>query len=240
LPEADFASSEFPAADFPSEEMPATRARTRPAPPKTDAGRDRSDSRRKPGKGQSAPKGRSRKRDDDDWPSMEWDKLTDEQYWAQLSSDKPLAATARSAPPAGEARPAASKNGQARPAAREPKPAPTAQPTAPHARSRDLPGRKAANPQREAAPEREAVSRRDEAASRRVTERETVSRRETAAQRESGNGGRSAPAPAGAPCPGTTHRSPPLGRYPTPPAGQPSLAMLTSLASVAGALTMTR
>src|SRR5215471_4950511 len=115
LPEADFASGEFPAADFPSEEMPA--ARTRPAP-KTDPGRDRSDSRRRPGKGQNAPKGRSRKRDDDDWPSMEWDKLTDEQYWAQLSSDKPLATTARSAPPAGEpTRPAASKNGRPAPAA---------------------------------------------------------------------------------------------------------------------------
>ena len=80
--------------------MPAARTRTRPAPPKTDPGRDRSDSRRRPGKGQNAPKGRSRKRDDDDWPSMEWDKLTDEQYWAQLSSDKPLATAARSARPA--------------------------------------------------------------------------------------------------------------------------------------------
>ena len=27
---------------------------------------------------------------------MEWDNLTDEQYWAELSSDKPLATTARS------------------------------------------------------------------------------------------------------------------------------------------------
>ena len=170
LPEADFASSEFPAADFPSEEMPA--ARTRAAPPKTDPGRDRTDSRRRPGKGQNAPKGRSRKRDDDDWPSMEWDKLTDEQYWAHVSSDKPLAATARSAqpasearPPAGEPRPAASRNGHARPAARGPKPAPAAQPAAAHARSRDLPGRKAASPQREAAAEREPVSRREEAVS---------------------------------------------------------------------------
>src|SRR5215831_8144530 len=137
LPEADFASSEFPAADFPSEEMPAARARTRP--PKTDPGRDRSDSRRRPGKGQNAPKGRSRKRDDDDWPSMEWDKLTDEQYWAQLSSDKPLATTARSAPSAGEsARPAASQNGHPRSTASGRGPAPAAQPTAPHARSRDL------------------------------------------------------------------------------------------------------
>ena len=135
LPEEDFVSSEFPAADFPSEEMPAAPARTRQAPPKPDPGRDRSDSRRRPGKGQNAPKGRSRKRDDDDWPSMEWDKLTDEQYWAQLSSDKPLATTARSSQPAreprpaaGEARPAASRNGHARPAGGGPKPAPRPRP----------------------------------------------------------------------------------------------------------------
>jgi hypothetical protein len=240
LPEADFASSEFPAADFPSEEMPATRARTRPAPPKTDAGRDRPDSRRRPGKAQSAPKGRSRKRDDDDWPSMEWDKLTDEQYWAQLSSDKPLAAAARSAPPAGEARPAASKNGQARPAARGPKPAPTAQPTAPHARSRDLPGRKTASSQREAAPEREAVSRPDEAPARRVTERETASRREAAAQREAVTE-RLPARPRHQPAAAMPRNDTPVplrpDATPTPPAGQPSLAMLTSLASgPAGAL----
>jgi hypothetical protein len=37
--------------------------------------------------------------DDDDWPSTEWDKLSDEQYWAELSADKPLATTARSAQP---------------------------------------------------------------------------------------------------------------------------------------------
>ena len=35
--------------------------------------------------------------DDDDWPSTEWDKLSDEQYWAELSADKPLATTARTA-----------------------------------------------------------------------------------------------------------------------------------------------
>jgi hypothetical protein len=50
----------------------------------------------------SQPKARggrpSRKHDDDDdWPSTEWDKLSDEQYWAELSADKPLATTARSA-----------------------------------------------------------------------------------------------------------------------------------------------
>jgi hypothetical protein len=257
LPEADFASSEFPAADFPSEEMPAARNRTRPAPPETGPGRDRSDSRRRPGKGQNAPKGRSRKRDDDDWPSMEFDKLTDEQYWAQLSSDKPLATTARSAqpaseprPPAGEARPAAAKNGHARPAAGGRAPAPAARPTAPHARSRDLADRKPASPQRETAG-RQAVSRREEPVSRHEPERETVSRRETdreavsrrgaAAQREAVTERlpvrpRQQPSATAAP---RNDAPVPLrpDTTPTPPAGQPSLAMLTSLASgPAGAL----
>ncbi len=40
---------------------------------------------------------RSKHDDDDDWPSTEWDQLSDEQYWAELSADKPLSTTARSA-----------------------------------------------------------------------------------------------------------------------------------------------
>ena len=52
---------------------------------------------------------RSKHDDDDDWPSTEWDKLSDEQYWAELSADKPLATTARSAPrPAARPRPSRS------------------------------------------------------------------------------------------------------------------------------------
>ncbi|HTT52043.1 MAG TPA: hypothetical protein VMH35_11640 [Streptosporangiaceae bacterium] len=63
------------------------------------------------------------KHDDDDWPSTEWDKLSDEQYWAELSADKPLATTARSAqssspaPAAGQpARTAAARPARPRPA----------------------------------------------------------------------------------------------------------------------------
>jgi len=65
----------------------------------------------KPGKQRNQPKSRgkaSRKHDDeDDWPSTEWDKLSDVEYWAELSADKPLATTARTAQPATQARPAA-------------------------------------------------------------------------------------------------------------------------------------
>ncbi|HEY9242046.1 MAG TPA: hypothetical protein VIP48_08700, partial [Streptosporangiaceae bacterium] len=60
---------------------------------------------------------RSKHDDDDDWPSTEWDKLSDEQYWAELSADKPLATTARSAQ---SSSPSAAKPGRgqaARPAA---------------------------------------------------------------------------------------------------------------------------
>ena len=232
-PEEDFVSSEFPAADFPSGEMPA--ARTRSAPPKTGPGQDRSDSRRRPGKGQNAPKGRSRKRDNDDWPSMEWDKLTDEQYWAQLSSDKPLATTARSPQPAGEPRPAASSNGHARPGAGGPKPVPAAQPTAPYARPRDLADRKPASSQREAAAGRPAVSRREPEREMVSQGEEAVSRRAAAPQREAVTERlpvrpRQQTAAAAAP---RNDAPVPLrpDATPTPPAGQPSLAMLTSLAS---------
>jgi hypothetical protein len=232
FPAADFASAEFPAADFPSEEMPAPSPRGRPAPPQADPGRGRSDSRRRPAKGQDAPKGRSRqlrKRDDDDWPSMEWDKLTDEQYWAELSSDKPLATTARSPKPASEPTPAATRNGRPRPAAAKPKPpAPAA---GGHTRAREVPGRPARTslrepaPAREPAPMREPVTQEREAVSRRepVThEHDAVTERFPARPRQQ----RPAARPRG--------NMPPAARpdaTATPPGGEPSLAMLTSLAT---------
>ena len=184
----------FPAADFPSGETPAIRGRGRSAPPKTGPGQDRSDSRRRSAKGpkgQGTPKGRSRqqrKRDDDDWPSMDWDKLTDEQYWEQLSADKPLATTARSPQPASEPEPAPSRNGQSRPAAARPRSAaPASRPeasvasrpepsTAGHARTRGPADRDARTSSREAptqprevAARREAVTRPHEAAARHQT-----------------------------------------------------------------------
>jgi hypothetical protein len=70
----------------------------------------------------SQPKARgsrpSRKHDDDDdWPSTEWDKLSDEQYWAELSADKPLATTARTAQSNGSAAAKPARGPADRPAA---------------------------------------------------------------------------------------------------------------------------
>ena len=155
-PSGEFPSGSLPAADFPSGDLPATRARSRPAAPKAEPDRDRPDSRRKQAKAQHPPKGRSRpqrgKRDDDDeWPSMEWDKLSDEQYWAELSSDKPLA----SPKPDTEPKPAPAKNGQSRSATAKPSPSqPAPAPAAATASGRDLPSRKTPSPQREAVTER--------------------------------------------------------------------------------------
>jgi hypothetical protein len=182
LPVADFPSGEYPAADypsggfpsgplpvadFPSGDLPVTRSRSRSAPSKADTDAGRPDSRRKQPKSQNPPKGRSRpqrgKRDDDnEWPAMEWDKLSDEQYWAELSSDKPLS----SSQPAADPKPAPAKNGQSRsgaakakPAASQPAPAPSANPAA----GRDQAGRQAPGPQREAATERLPVRARQQA-----------------------------------------------------------------------------
>jgi hypothetical protein len=54
--------------------------------------------------------------DDDDWPSTEWDQLSDEQYWAELSADKPLATTARSAQSSSPAAPKPARSPAGRPA----------------------------------------------------------------------------------------------------------------------------
>ena len=47
---------------------------------------------------------RGRRNDDGDWPSTEWDKLSDADYWKEVASDKPLVTTARVAQPAQEPR----------------------------------------------------------------------------------------------------------------------------------------
>jgi hypothetical protein len=143
----------------------------------------------------------SKRGDDDDWPSTEWDKLSDEQYWAELSADKPLATTARTAQPAAakaapappKPQPVQPKPAQARPAAAKP-PRPAAAPAKP-------------------APDRESVApRRRDRQQDAPTEALPV---------------RSRPRPAAAPVGQTPPAQRPLPRE----AGEPSLAMLTSLAS---------
>lgn len=49
---------------------------------------------------------RGRRNDDGDWPSTEWDKLSDADYWKEVASDKPLTTTARTAQPAQQPHPA--------------------------------------------------------------------------------------------------------------------------------------
>ncbi len=101
--------------------------------------------------------------DDDDWPSTEWDKLSDEQYWAELSADKPLATTARSAQPSAPAAATPAKPSRATTpppesgrAPSRPQPAPGAEPTDPGRRRQpaDRPGRPARPGSRQGPPRR--------------------------------------------------------------------------------------
>ena len=59
---------------------------------------------------------RGRRNDDGDWPSTEWDKLSDADYWKEVASDKPLVTTARVAQPAPEPRSAPPARAGRRPA----------------------------------------------------------------------------------------------------------------------------
>ena len=131
-PSMDFApGGRYPSGDHPSAEFPAADYGAMDDP------RGRRESRRKPAPAPVGGRAKSRQRgkrdDDSDWPSTEWDKLSDEQYWAELSADKPLSSMARSAKtPNGTAK---ANGSQAKPAARETRPA---RPPAPE---RDLPNR---------------------------------------------------------------------------------------------------
>ena len=156
FPSADYPSMDFgPAGSYPSGDHPSVEFPVADYAAMGDR-RDRPDSRRKAAPAPAAGKSpRSRQRgkrdDDDDWPSSEWDKLSDEQYWAELSADKPLSTMARPpSRPAGNAAAAAPANGsaKAKPAARDPRPA---RPPAPE---RDLPSRNERSDQREPATER--------------------------------------------------------------------------------------
>jgi len=119
--------------DQPSVEFPAA----------MDGPRDRPDSRRSKAAGASAsgksrPRQRGKRDDDDDWPSSEWDKLSDEQYWAELSADKPLSTMARPSRPASDT--AANGSAKAKPGPRDSRPA--RPPASDRDLQRDLPSRK--------------------------------------------------------------------------------------------------
>lgn len=215
-PSVDFPSGPLAAAGYPSGDSPAVpastqrggRSRSKSGPGKNGSSRGQPESRRKPAKAQSPAKGRSRSKrdDDDDWPSTEWDKLTDEQYWAELSSDKPLS-MARPAQPASEPAAAGNRadygagNGTSRPANGKPKdaqgaltPAPASEP------ARELPSRRAPSPPREPVTERLPVRARPQPP---------------------------VPARAASGIPATSRAEATIPRV----AEEPSLAMLSSLAS---------
>src|SRR5260370_25029759 len=124
------------------------------------------------GRGAGAPpaagKGRSRqrgKRDDEDgWPSTEWDKVSDERYWAEGPADKPLSAMAKPSRPASDSGAKAPGNGSAKravmpPAAREPRPAKAPAPALPE---RGVPSRKGRTEPRQPVTERLPVRTRQQ------------------------------------------------------------------------------
>jgi hypothetical protein len=154
------AADDFPSADYPSMDFgPADSTGDHSSvefPAAVDDSRGRPDSRRKaasmPASGRSRSRQRGKRDDDDDWPSSEWDKLSDEQYWAELSADKPLSTMARPSKPASGAAAKAPANGGAAAAARDSRPA---RPSASgRDMQRDLPGRTERTGQREPATER--------------------------------------------------------------------------------------
>jgi len=139
------AADDFPSADYPSMDLgPAEGYATGDHPSvEFPAARDESrDSRRKAAPPPASSKSRSRQRgkrdDDDDWPSSEWDKLSDEQYWAELSADKPLSTMAR--PSRSTSKVAANGSAKAKSAPRDSRPA--RPPASDQDLQRDLPRRK--------------------------------------------------------------------------------------------------
>jgi hypothetical protein len=168
-PQRRHAGGDFPPADHPSMDFGPVGVRTSGEFPAADYGavdhpEDRPQSRRKgaSGNGKSKSRQRGKRNNDDDWPSTEWDKLSDEQYWAELSADKPLAAMAKPSRPASRSAAKAPVNGSAKraaepPAAREPRRARTPAPT-----ERDMPSRNERTEPREPVTERLPVRTRQQ------------------------------------------------------------------------------
>ncbi len=143
----DFPSADYPSMDFGPAESYATGDQPAVEFPATmDGSRDRPASRRKAegasASGKSKPRQRGKRDDDDDWPSSEWDKLSDEQYWAELSADKPLSTMARPSRPASDtaAKTPANGSAKAKPGPRDSRPA--RPPASDRDLQRDLPSRK--------------------------------------------------------------------------------------------------
>ena len=155
---------------------------------------------------------RSKHDDDDDWPSTEWDKLSDEQYWAELSADKPLSTTARSA----QSNSAQSSS----PAAGKPGRGPAARPTRTPRPDRDRaagPDRTAGRRGRDRAGQEDATQQLDTRPGSRSGARQPAGRpRGAQAPEAAGRDARAAGSRAGRPAPGrdyeTTERMPSRGR----------------------------
>lgn len=96
---ADYPSGDFEPVSISAQRAPATGSARSSQPA---ARRSQPDPAKgpEPGRNRSS---RGKRGDDDEWDSSEWDSLSDEQYWKQLSSDKPLATMARPAQPAPDA-----------------------------------------------------------------------------------------------------------------------------------------
>jgi hypothetical protein len=122
---------------------------------------DRDDSlpevRPRPGKGTSP--GKSKRDGDGDWPSTEWDELSDVDYWAELASDKPLTAS----PPPSSALPGRADRERDRGDARdEPDTGPTRADRRDRPERRDIGERRDTGDRRDPAERRENSERRDQ------------------------------------------------------------------------------
>jgi hypothetical protein len=247
----EFSPADYPPMDAPSDFPVAGKAaRTAPArsgPPKGRAAHSDGGSKGR------ARAHRGRHDDDDDWPSTEWDKLSDEQYWAEVSADKPLSSMnpppeATGPMPAPVTKPAPARNlparaGQPDAAAAETRAVkPAAAPLPAREPGRDRPGTKERTGPREAVTERLPVRRPARVPSRAAIEAPRPARpapvnavavNAAAVKPAPLNGAAANPAPVGAGAVGATRVSP-LPASAAPPVGPPSsgdqgLAMLADL-----------
>jgi hypothetical protein len=142
-PSVDFPAVDYDAMDYPED---------RPKPRRKAASAN----------GKSRPRQRGKRDDDDDWPSTEWDKLSDEQYWAELSADKPLAAMAKPSRPASGPAAKAPVSGRAKRAAEPPGAGEPRAARSPAPPAREVPSREERTEPREPVTERLPVRTRQQ------------------------------------------------------------------------------